>query len=77
MKLSYPHYRQAWPSVTSGDLSIDQRVRSVHLAAADVASLNAQITANDLDAAAANLRAQIDYLSTVDSWLGKRTTVAP
>ncbi len=31
MKLSYPHYRQAWPSVTSGDLSIDQRVRSVHL----------------------------------------------
>lgn len=32
MKLSYPHYRQAWPSVTSGDLSIDQRVRSVHLA---------------------------------------------
>ena len=33
MKLSYPHYRQAWPSVTSGDLSIDQRVRSVQLVA--------------------------------------------
>ncbi|NCL78255.1 hypothetical protein [Rhodococcus sp. YH1] len=57
--------RRAAEELAVGTLVIDRLSR--HLAAADVASLNAQITANDLDAAAANLRAQIAYLSTVDS----------